>query len=294
MFGMVSGSLADGLTAPKRMSATACPACCPGKKLISSAATLPDHGMSTAPGTESTTTQRGLAAATATMSAFCLSGALPHWVSSSHPSSSESDTRSRPSELNVPAKTIVTSAASAAFTAASMSSPASKVTLADGAAALMPFRGLTIYDGTTAPEPPPWVTAASPARPMTAMEPVGGNGSSPPSFLSITVEAAANFRADATDASVVTLALSFFQSHASSGSSMTPTAKSVRRMRWTASCRPAGVSEPSASLAARELSLTKLADGISMSRPAITEAECVAPQSDMTKPLKPRLLFRSP
>ena len=48
-----------------------------------------------------------------------------------------------------------------------------------------------------------------------------------------TVEAAASRLAEATEASVVTLALSFDQSQAEAGSSMTPTAKSVRRIRLT-------------------------------------------------------------
>src|SRR5919205_1675850 len=70
--GNVTGSRADGLKSPNRMPATALPSSSPGYHASTIAGTRDTHGMSTGPPVLSTTTVRGLAAATAEMSASWL------------------------------------------------------------------------------------------------------------------------------------------------------------------------------------------------------------------------------
>ena len=86
-----------------RTSVMALPHCWPGMKLVSMALTWAFHGVRIAPGTVSTTTVSGLAAATASISAF--------WFLALMPSSNDSDWRSEPSPESVPANTMAMSAA---------------------------------------------------------------------------------------------------------------------------------------------------------------------------------------
>ena len=86
--------------------------------------------------------------------------------------------------------------------------------------------GLTMNEGTTDPEPPPWtIVLEESARPNTAtclLPAVSllGRGRMSPSFLMRTCETAESSLAIATEAAVVTLSSSFFQSHCS-GTSIT-------------------------------------------------------------------------
>ena len=99
------GSLPDGFTSPKSRLATTLPSSSPGYQASRIAGTWSIHGMSTGAPLLSTTTVRGLAAATAATSAS--------WLSVS-----ASDGRSRPSASLSPTMTTATSAAFAASTAA--------------------------------------------------------------------------------------------------------------------------------------------------------------------------------
>mmetsp|Transcript_54144 Transcript_54144/g.158075 ORF Transcript_54144/g.158075 Transcript_54144/m.158075 type:complete len:265 (-) Transcript_54144:706-1500(-) len=263
----------------------ALPACCPGRKAARIAGTRSAQGISTAPGTLATTMVLALAFTTDSTRAFCLWAFPLHWpwASSSQPSSSEREARSLPSEDSVPTKTTATSAEAASLAAAARSWPSSKSTSAPApAAAVMPSRGLTTWEGTTLPEPPPWTTALAPAKPRSAKRPPRGSGRRPPSFFKSTVESAASRRAEAMEASLVTLFASFFQSQEEVGSSMTPTRNMGQRIRTTASSRRLSEMVPASRAGFSSFSFIQFAEGISMSRPSASEGECVAPQSDIT------------
>ena len=105
--GKVIGSRPDGSTRPDKTAAIAAPSSCPGYQSSSTAETRSSQGINTAPPVLSTTTVRGLAAATASMSAF------------SSPGRSRLG-RSAPSVVWSPAKTMATFERFAAATAASI------------------------------------------------------------------------------------------------------------------------------------------------------------------------------
>ena len=114
VFGNVSGRRAEGLTLPNRMSAMAEPAAWPGMKFVTIAGTSSAHGVSTAPGTDITTTVLGCAAAMAETIAFCAlalptqgvpTPCRPGRVSGTQPTSSESEPRSPPPCESVATKT---------------------------------------------------------------------------------------------------------------------------------------------------------------------------------------------
>jgi len=111
--------------------------------------------------------------------------------------------------------------------------------------------------------------------------------------LSRTVEAADNRRALAADASLDTFRACLPQCHVDRGTSMTPTSNIALRMRVTESSTAARVTVLRSRAVRRRAVPKNWSPGISMSRPCISDAECVAPQSDMTKPWKPSLPFRS-
>ena len=122
---------------------------------------------------------------------------------------------------------------------------------------------------------------------MTASLVVGLSGRTPPSFLRRTVEAAARRRAESAAAAEVTFAVILETSHAPLGASITPTLYIWRRMRSAASLMSASLRSPRCSIICSVLLLRYPAPGISMSKPCASEAEWVAPQSDITKPSKP-------
>ncbi len=72
----MTGRCPDGSTSPKSSAAMAAPSCSPGYQFSSTAATLSSHGMSTGPPVSSTTTVRGLAAATAVDEGVLVAGQL--------------------------------------------------------------------------------------------------------------------------------------------------------------------------------------------------------------------------
>ncbi len=72
--GKVTGSLPDGLVSPNSSAARAVPTPWPAYQFSSTACTWPSQGMVTAEPVLSTTTVRGLAAATWEISAFWLPG----------------------------------------------------------------------------------------------------------------------------------------------------------------------------------------------------------------------------
>jgi hypothetical protein len=105
LVGKVTGSRPEGSTSPKSRAAMAVPSSSPGYHASTTPATSPSQGMSTGPPVLSTTTVRGLAAATALISAFSSPG-------------SARDGRSKASELKSPANTTATEALPAAAAAA--------------------------------------------------------------------------------------------------------------------------------------------------------------------------------
>src|SRR5450830_287857 len=116
--GQVVGSRPPDSTAPPSTSASACPYCSPPNQVSTIAATSCRQGISTGDPEFTTTTVRGLAAATACTSASWWPGRA-------------SDDRSKPSDSTwalVPTTTIATSAAVATATASSISTSASSAT----------------------------------------------------------------------------------------------------------------------------------------------------------------------
>jgi hypothetical protein len=130
------------LTSPNNRRAIAVPALSPGYQASRTAGTLAIHGIVTEPPVSSTTTVRGLAAATAAINA-------------SAPSSSVSEVRSSPSASVSRANTIATSLRAASAAARAGSSPASYCTSAFGTRAAIPASGEVGRAGHTSDDPPP-------------------------------------------------------------------------------------------------------------------------------------------
>src|SRR5512137_1421155 len=124
----VAGSLADGLTSPNRMFASASAPLMPGYQISMAAPTLSIHGIAAGPPVSSTTIVRGFAAATALTSSFCVPDKL-------------SDGRSRPSVVGSLTNTMATSDALASAAAAFTSTPSWYSTFAFGALARTAFSG---------------------------------------------------------------------------------------------------------------------------------------------------------
>src|SRR6201999_928925 len=167
--GNVMGSLALGFTLPKRTLATASSPLLQAYQASRTQPTLSIHGMRTAVPVSSTTTVRGLAAATCSINASWFSGR-------------ERLGRSVPSLIHSYANTIATSHFAASAAAAAGSAPESKATWAPGAAARTAFRGEVgnhtcdcqgwagSPGGSTCADPPPEIMPVSALGPITAME----------------------------------------------------------------------------------------------------------------------------
>src|SRR5438067_1607872 len=128
LLGNVTGSLALGLTSPKRMLATASEPALPANQASRIALTWPTQGMVTGPPDSTTTTVCGLAAATLAMR-------LSWWSGRARLS------RSMPSLSHWCTKTMATSDDFARAAAAAGSEPELNSTLAPGALARIDFSG---------------------------------------------------------------------------------------------------------------------------------------------------------
>ena len=131
--------------------------------------------------------------------------------------------------------------------------------------------------------------AVSPMRATLSGAEAATSGSVLCSFWRRTIDRAARVRASAWCAALVTLfswVLVLFLSK-------TPTAKRGVKTRFAASSTRDRGTLPSATAFATLLSPMKSDPGISWSRPATIDIECVAPQSLITQPLKPRRSLRS-
>mmetsp|Transcript_91150 Transcript_91150/g.262926 ORF Transcript_91150/g.262926 Transcript_91150/m.262926 type:complete len:232 (-) Transcript_91150:1087-1782(-) len=209
--GMVTGSLPDGAVSPKRTDAHALPVRSPPRNKTASAATSSRHGVSTGPGTCSSTTTGLPSAATAAMS-------------SSAPSARDRSGRSRSSEAVAAPTTITTSAWLAASRAAARRPARDDSRLgvttrmpAIAARRWIPASGVTTSGEATWPEPPPeyglpgphWfiVSPASAATPTTASVRIGPcrSGSVSLLFLRRTTASAASSPANCKCACVRTL-----------------------------------------------------------------------------------------
>mmetsp|Transcript_12992 Transcript_12992/g.23347 ORF Transcript_12992/g.23347 Transcript_12992/m.23347 type:complete len:207 (+) Transcript_12992:951-1571(+) len=182
------GSLPLGFTSPNRTSARAPPISCPGRNIVSSAFTSAENGVRTAPGAMTTATVRA--------QAFPTVDAMATWSSGSRRCS-----RSLASAEVALRTTMQTSADWAAWATFARSVSAQGSTVCCPVAALRPSASATTWAGCTVPEPPPQTQvcmtfwSSCPHAPNSTIFPFRGRGSTSPSFLSSTVDAAAAFRA---------------------------------------------------------------------------------------------------
>src|ERR1035438_5924440 len=296
----VTGSLADGFTSPNRTLAIASPPPIPGNHADTIPPTLSDHGMLTGPPVSSTTMVCGLAATTAFTRSSWLSGSVRVAAS-------------RPSLMGWFTKTMATWEALARAAAAALSVPWLNSTLALGALAWMNFIGEEgKYCAPPRPKPPP---CASPAAGGTAFPPGGATCADPPPEGTPTSACDPITAIDLTRATLsgnwlaeffnrTMLSSSIFRASSSplngsttrrcGGLSHTPVANMLRRIRCTESLTLARGTSLLSTAAFRASPKNPL-PGSSWSRPAMMAflVLCVPPQSDMTKPLKPKSFLRT-
>ena len=147
-------------------------------------------------------------------------------------------------------------------------------------------RGLSLCIGRTAELPPPPKSSTFAVGPITAIDCASSfdSGSTLPSFFSSTAPAIATSRATADIIGISgTVRVS---------SARRPAASIAVRIRLTASLTTLSANSPFFTASASALKFRPF--GISISMPAFSAgaALCVAPQSDMTKPLNPQSFRR--
>mmetsp|Transcript_32226 Transcript_32226/g.92752 ORF Transcript_32226/g.92752 Transcript_32226/m.92752 type:complete len:372 (+) Transcript_32226:502-1617(+) len=329
--GSVIGSLPAGSASPKRMDAQALPVTSPPRKRQAKAETSPRQGVSMAPGA-SMRTMTGLPClASAAMSSSAPSSSasvVRSWLSvvvepattttasawsamrSSRSTAFESSFASALDFSAAFASGVSTSRLSSALASAlafllslgsGSSLPSSRTVMPERAArSLMPCRGVTTWGAATWPEPPPEYVLPGPqvfissralaAGPRTAsvLTRAPSSGSTPSFFRSTTLPVAAS-SASLRCASVLT-----FNLRSSSQGSAQPGFSSSLKWKIEARTRRAASLTEACLTSSNSPFLKFFASGCSMSRPFSTSLVlCAAPQSDITKPAKPILCFRS-